>query len=29
MTRVSKTVFIPRMPEEVFTYLADFTNTAE
>ena len=29
MTEVSKTVFIPRPPGEVFTYLADFTNTAE
>ena len=28
MTKVSKTVLIPRPPEEVFTYLADFTNTA-
>ena len=29
MTKVSKTVFIPRPAEEVFTYLADFSNTAE
>jgi carbon monoxide dehydrogenase subunit G len=29
MTKVSKSVFIPGTPEEVFTYLADFTNTAE
>jgi carbon monoxide dehydrogenase subunit G len=29
MTKVSKTVLISRPPEEVFTYLADFTNTAE
>jgi len=29
MTKVSKSVFIPRPSEEVFTYLADFSNTAE
>ena len=29
MTKVSKSVFVPRPTEEVFTYLADFTNTAE
>lgn len=29
MTKVSRTVFISRPAEEVFTYLADFSNTAE
>jgi len=29
MTKVSKSVFISRPPEEVFTYLANFSNTAE
>ena len=28
MTKVSESVFIPRPAEEVFTYLADFSNTA-
>ena len=29
MTRVSKSVVIPRPADEVFAYLADFSNTAE
>ena len=29
MTKVSKSVFISKPAEEVFTYLADFSNTAE
>lgn len=29
MTRVSKSVFVPRPADEVFAYLADFSNTAE
>jgi len=29
MTKVSKTVLVPRPADEVFAYLADFTNTAE
>jgi len=29
VTKVSKSVLISRTPQEVFTYLADFTNTAE
>lgn len=29
MTRVSKSVFINRPAQEVFAYLADFSNTAE
>ena len=29
MTKVSQTVLVPRPADEVFAYLADFTNTAE
>ena len=29
MPKVSKSVYIPRPPAEVFAYLADFENTAE
>lgn len=29
MPKVSKSVFIARPPDEVFVYLADFSNTAE
>lgn len=29
MSRVSKSVFIPKPADEVFAYLADFSNTAE
>ena len=29
MTRISKSVYVPRPAEEVFDYLADFANTAE
>lgn len=29
MTRVSKSIVVPKPAEEVFAYLADFSNTAE